>query len=268
MVLELGAGCGLAGLAAAWWGGARAVWLTDLDPVLPNLRDNAALNEPGASPVTAPPGPEQPESIGAAANPTLAAGNNSNLSAAAPAAAAAQDAQSGHGPRCSYRTPAARGCEVHVAGLDWDRMDLPAATAAVPTAVDVVLAADVLYSWCPAGVPDLLLDDAEPLGGALLVENNANVASAVGRLMRWPNGVAWLVANELRGDDVAQFCAAATGLGMVVTKSKPLAEMITRAEATAGRFVGDGERVRMQRRNAAVTAQTPTQRSGPPARRG
>ena len=42
-VLELGAGCGLAGLAA-WLAGAKAVCVTDLEENLPRLREVVALN--------------------------------------------------------------------------------------------------------------------------------------------------------------------------------------------------------------------------------
>lgn len=48
-VLEVGAGCGLVGLAAALVGGARCVWLSDFNErVLTNLAYNVRVNEAGA----------------------------------------------------------------------------------------------------------------------------------------------------------------------------------------------------------------------------
>ena len=42
-----------------------------------------------------------------------------------------------------------------------------------------VLGADVLFSWCPKGFPNLI--DDEPVDVPALIENNANVAAVVER---------------------------------------------------------------------------------------
>ena len=42
-----------------------------------------------------------------------------------------------------------------------------------------VLGADVLFTWCPKGFPNLI--DDEPVDVPALIENNANVAAVVER---------------------------------------------------------------------------------------
>lgn len=178
-VLELGCGCGIAGLAAAVWGGAANVHLTDNAEVCApgsNLHRNVAGNGGGSPPAG-----------------------------------------------------------VVVRTLDWNDdagLQDPEHPDRVPQA-QLVLGADVLFSWCPKGFPNLIDDD--PVDVPALIENNANVAAVIERFLT-ADGEAWLVAKEDRGDDVGKFVLAATGLGLLVEQTTVPLETVARAAASAGRF--------------------------------
>ena len=230
-VLELGAGCGLSGLAAAAWGGASEVWLTETAGALPHLKRNCAAN---------------------------ADAHESGRHFTAVRTCVLDWEDVGHGrvkPASLESSESVDGCD----GLGKHGKD----GVLFPDAFDVILGADVLYTWCPRGALDLFGDDDDDddddggggchddgendaddnshgghdidsgadddvgLGahrrrcrvadadGCLgvdgtkprpaLVETYSSVAGVIKRFLSRPSGVAWLVANAGRGDDVDRF---------------------------------------------------------------
>ena len=147
-MLELGCGCGIAGIAAAVWGGAATVHLTDNAEVCApgsNLHRNVAGNGGG----------------------TATAATTATVTPAAVMVVRVLD-----------WNDTGRAHPAHPAHPEHPEHPEHSGPGPVPQA-DLVLGADVLFSWCPDGFPDLLND--EPSLTPALIENNANVAALVAR---------------------------------------------------------------------------------------
>jgi tRNA1(Val) A37 N6-methylase TrmN6 len=133
---------------------------------------------------------------------------------------------------------------ITVAALDFDS---PEASSSVIPKVDVVLAADVLYSGmsCTPIITgaDFTFDD--PLLGPdewRYYENNKNVAQTLNYFLK-PSGKAFVIAQPTRGDDVPQFIKAAAELGLSVTVGTLSVASMERSASQAAhlRFGGDVE---------------------------
>mmetsp|Transcript_20626 Transcript_20626/g.34498 ORF Transcript_20626/g.34498 Transcript_20626/m.34498 type:complete len:268 (+) Transcript_20626:315-1118(+) len=133
---------------------------------------------------------------------------------------------------------------ITVTALDFDS---PEASSSVIPKVDVVLAADVLYSGMsctPISTgADFTFDD--PLLGPdewRYYENNKNVAQTLNYFLK-PSGKAVVIAQPTRGDDVPQFIKAAAELGLSVTVGTPSVASMERSASQAAhlRFGGDVE---------------------------
>ena len=150
VVLELGAGCGFAGLAAGRWGGAKQVWLTDQLHVTPHIRRNVAINQAAVVGMTEGGGPDMRVAVldfDVGANPYNNAGPVGAAGAVTPAGVGVGAPTSGN-----------YGVHGHGSGSNGGRND---ETSAVPDQADIILGADILFSWCPGRELDLFASSTE-----------------------------------------------------------------------------------------------------------